>query len=70
MTLYLCSTTLNCTRPILWNVGSTQMNTLCGLMVVLHNSNPNGLGTMLPSNGILIEPSIFLKFQRCFFKSQ
>jgi hypothetical protein len=60
MTLYLCNIALNYTGPILWNMGSTQMNTLCGLMVMLHNSNLIELSTMLPSNEILVEPSIFL----------
>ncbi len=71
MTFYLCNIILNCTRPILWNVGSTQMNTLCGMMVVLHNSNLDKLGIMLPSNGILGLRTIhFKKIPKMFFNSQ
>jgi len=71
MTFYLCNATLNCTRPILWNVGFTQMNTLCGMTIVLHNSNLDKLGTMLPSNGILgLLTTHFFKIPETFFSSQ
>jgi len=68
MTFYLCNTTLNCCRPILWNVGSIQMNTLCGMMVMLHNSHLDKFGTMLLGNGILGLRTIhFVKIPKMFF---
>ncbi len=47
MTCSLFNIVLNFTNPTLLHTASTQMNTLCGLIGVLHNSNLDAHGIML-----------------------